>query len=185
MTKACLFVFCFPLIPGIAFANPIRAVQVFSAERLGEHVRLSYVTNCAYDPEVTKTYGSSRSEWFSTGDSLSENTGSGTESMAYEYLCDCHVPSGTDTLKYVLGFRGGEDLYATARWSGTVSSSACDAQCTLADAKASAGGDSDGRAAGAAKEAGGSCAIAHRGRGGALMLLLAMGLVAVRLRRGP
>jgi len=183
MNKTRLLMFCVLLVSSTAFANPIRTVQLFSAERAGGHVRLSYVTNYYTGPVVSAFHGTSHSDWFQTGDSRSEDTGSGTQSMPYQYLCDCHVPAGD--LEYWLGFSSTADLRATVTSNGGTASNACDAPCALADSR-DAGGDAAGSPTGGTSEpadGSGWCAIAPRGGSGALALLFASSLVVLVLRR--
>jgi hypothetical protein len=183
MNKTRLLMFCVLLVSSTAFANPIRTVQLFSAERAGGHVRLTYVTNYYSGPVVSAFHGTSHSDWFQTGDSRSEDTGSGSQSMPYQYLCDCHVPAGD--LEYWLGFSNTADLRATVTSNGGTAFNACDAPCALADSR-DAGGDAAGSPTGGTsgtRDEGGGCAIASRGGRGALSSLVWLGLAALVLCR--
>jgi hypothetical protein len=132
-------VLCLTLVSSTALANPIMMVMRLSAESTGStHVRLRYLTNYGSSPSLA-TYGTSHSDWFTTGDSTSEDTGSGVKTMTYEYMCDCHVPTGSP-LTYQVETPSGMPSYYTSQLTVTLtpspsSTTLCDDKCAQADSR--------------------------------------------------
>jgi cobalamin biosynthesis Mg chelatase CobN len=246
-----LAVALFSLFSGTALANPIAIIMRLSAEVTGStHVRLRYLTNYGSNPNLI-TYGTGHSEWFSTGDTISLDAGSGARTMTYQYMCDCHVPTGSPlTYQVLTSMSGGFSPSFPAELTATVTPAAspttlCDEKCAQVDSR-DAGADSTGAATGGStgsntatggataastatsvpsaggtsavastesgaggsspsvastsaaggntstptnteaseeRKSGGSCSFSSYGRGGALSLLLALGLMAVGWRR--
>ena len=130
---------CFSLISGTALANPVAIITRLSAEVTGStHVRLRYLTNYGASPSIA-TYGTSHSTWFTTGDTTSEDTGSGVKTMTYQYMCDCHVPTGS-ALTYKVESSSSFSPSYPPQLSATVTpspsaSALCDAKCAEADSR--------------------------------------------------
>jgi hypothetical protein len=130
---------CLSLLSSSALANPIMVVVRLSAEVTGTtHVRVRYLTNYgSSNLQNMATYGTSHSDWFTTGDQTSEDTGSGRQTMTYRYMCDCHVPTGSP-LTYQIALPSGIPAYTGTQLTATVTpspraSTLCDDQCALAD----------------------------------------------------
>jgi hypothetical protein len=148
-TSSLAFV-CLSLISGTAFANPMAIIMRLSAEVTGStHVQLRYLTNYGSAPSLS-TYGTSHSDWFTTGDTTSEDTGSGVKTMTYQYMCDCHVPTGS-ALSYKVESSASFSPNFPAQLSATVTPSPsattlCDEKCAQADSR-DAGMDAGGTTA--------------------------------------
>jgi hypothetical protein len=132
-----LLVLCFSLVSGSALANPYRIVGRLSLEATGNtHVRIRFYTNYGNRTPPITLYGTSHSDWFTTGASYSEDTGSGVQDMAYNYMCDCHVPTGSDltyTAEEASSYIG---LSLTANITPAPNATTfCDDQCALADSR--------------------------------------------------
>lgn len=123
------------LFSSTVLANPAMTVMQLSAEVTGNtHVRLRYLTNNWSDWLLSDMvlYGTGHSEWYTTGESTSRDTGSGLQAMSYRYLCDCYVPSGTPlTYKVTAGAPGyisESNLVATVTPAAKVTH-LCDDKC--------------------------------------------------------
>jgi hypothetical protein len=132
-----LLVLCFSLVSGTALANPYRIVGRLSLEATGNtHVRIRFYTNYGNRTPPITIYGTSHSDWFTTGASYSEDTGSGVQDMAYNYMCDCHVPTGSDLTYTAEEASSFIDLFLTAKITPAPNATAfCDDQCALADSR--------------------------------------------------
>jgi hypothetical protein len=165
-------VLCFSLVSGTALANPIAYVARLSVEVTGStHVRVRFTGNVSGPPDDLVTFGTSQSKWFTTGAGESEDTGSGVETMGYEFLCDCHVPTGsplTYTSKSLSEYSPKMTVTVTPSANDT---DLCDEECAVADKAANQ--DTSGSA----------CSFSPNRRDGTLALLLVLGLVASTLRR--
>lgn len=138
MKISTLALLCLLLVSGTALANPYRIVGGLSAVPTGgTHVRIRFYTNYwTKTPEVA-TYGTSHSEWFTTGESTSADTGSGVQTMTYNYMCDCHVPTGsalTYTAVGVSSYISSFDLTATITPAPNTTT-LCDDRCAEADSR--------------------------------------------------
>jgi hypothetical protein len=237
-----LLVLCFSLVTGTALANPMRIVGGLSLESTGStHVRIRFYVSYGLTTPAVATYGSSHSDWFTTGESYSTDTGSGVKSMTYYYMCDCHVSTGSAlTYTAVAATEYLYSSYLTATITPSPSTTTlCDEKCAEADSHdagvdttpdgplshqpdatlavdtgvvatggssatstVGATGGSTASSSSASTAVGGNagtssvssstveesqkssgCSVASRGREGALSLLLALGLVALGLRR--
>lgn len=97
MKRSCLAVLGLSLISGRALANPIESVARLSVEATGNtHVLVRFTSNSWDPPKDLTTFGTSHSDWFETGQGVSQDLGSGViQRMVFHYLCDCHVPTGS------------------------------------------------------------------------------------------
>jgi len=201
MKNSPALVICLSLFSGTAFANPIMMVGKLSAQATGNtHVRLGYYTNSGTKtPAIAKTYGTSQSDWFTTGEQIGQDTGSGVQTMPYWFMCDCHVPTGSP-LTYqaeLASYFPPESLVATITPSPQ-STALCDDKCAQAPMRdagaedppdASLATDSplatpvDAIGSSGGEKSGGGCSLAARRREGAFTVLLVLGLLALRRRR--
>lgn len=133
-----LALLCFSLVSGTALANPIMIVGRLSVEATGStHVRIRYYSNYGTKTPEVATYGTSHSDWFTTGENTSADTGSGVQTMALNYMCDCHVPTGS-ALTYTAG--GASTYIPSANLTATITpapnaSTLCDDRCAAADSR--------------------------------------------------
>lgn len=138
MKISTLALVCLSLVSGTALANPIMIVGRLSAEATGStHVRIRYYSNYGTATPQVATYGTSHSDWFTTGESYTADTGSGVKSMTYYFMCDCHVPTGS-ALTYTA--EGATTYIPAANLTATItpvpsSSTLCDLQCASADSR--------------------------------------------------
>ena len=149
MKKTCLLAFALSLVPATGLANPLMIVQKLSAEVTGNtHVRIRYVSNYgASKPYLETIYGTSQSDWFTTGETYSADTGSGVQTMTYYYRCDCHVPTGSPLTYSVSGSSMGpaSNLSATLT-PAPADTTLCDTQCASADSRDAGADANDTRA---------------------------------------
>jgi hypothetical protein len=153
-----LLVLCFSLVSGTALANPVEYVVRLSVEATGNtHVLVRFISNKSSPPEDLTTFGTSHSDWW-PGAGTSENTGSGLERLDLNYMCDCHVPTGSP-LTYTSARLGQYSPKMTATLTPIPGSGTtiCDERCALAD-QADAGQASSGGTGGSASSGASSAA---------------------------
>jgi MYXO-CTERM domain-containing protein len=197
MKSPCMFLLGLSLVSSTAFANPIMTVMQLSAVVTGNtHVRLRYLTNNWSDWTMSDMvfHGTGHSEWFTTGETTSRNTGSGSQTMTYRFACDCYVPTGAALTYKVTGassYIPDSDVNVTVTPTPN-DSSLCDEKCLqVARADASVSGTPSGSSSSDAKssqdpppeQGGGSCSLSSHGHAGVFPLLPVLGLLALCLRR--